>query len=176
MEALVTKMVEGQQKLEKAMELLLTAAEEDRTSIKTAITGQAERLDKQAQNQEKTRRKAVGLQQGDTGLTLSHFVAIHLMKTRKKKREDGQRAINIGRSDADGVQNGEKKEKPKMPGDKSKKEKLARQKKVKEELETKEGKSKDKKKKKEEQSEDEKRAIPGQEADSQSREEEEDEH
>ncbi|KAJ1168667.1 hypothetical protein NDU88_000585 [Pleurodeles waltl] len=51
MEALLTKMAEGQQKLEKAIECFIIAAEEDHESIQTAITGQAERLDKLAQTQ-----------------------------------------------------------------------------------------------------------------------------
>ncbi|KAJ1213587.1 hypothetical protein NDU88_001221 [Pleurodeles waltl] len=78
-----------------------------------------------------------------------------LRKTRKKKREDGQRAVKTGRSEGGGPQKVEKKEKPKTPGERSKNEKLVRQKKVKEEPETKEGKSEGEKKTKEGQSEDE---------------------
>ncbi|KAJ1154650.1 hypothetical protein NDU88_007393 [Pleurodeles waltl] len=72
-----------------------------------------------------------------------------LRKTWKKKREGGQRAIKKGRGKGGGMQNVEKKGKPKTPGERCKKKKLLRQKKVKEEPETKEGNDEDEKMKEE---------------------------
>ncbi|KAJ1085278.1 hypothetical protein NDU88_005411 [Pleurodeles waltl] len=51
-EAVVTKMAEGQQKLERIMEWFLKAATEDRETMKKAISGQTEKLETVTQAQE----------------------------------------------------------------------------------------------------------------------------
>ncbi|KAJ1185129.1 hypothetical protein NDU88_001924 [Pleurodeles waltl] len=52
MEAVVTKMAQGQQKLERIMERFLEAATEDRETIKQAISGQAKKLETVARAKE----------------------------------------------------------------------------------------------------------------------------
>ncbi|KAJ1135383.1 hypothetical protein NDU88_001823 [Pleurodeles waltl] len=61
MEAMVTKVAEGQQKLEKIIERLLTVTTEERESLTKVLSGQEEKLDKVAQSQETSLGKLADL-------------------------------------------------------------------------------------------------------------------